>query len=222
MLSGREEGLEKKLKGLGIGRFQIMSLLQAARYYVLKGDPVKAKSFGLNRAIFYAWAKYYGTRSPYARLSRIEELLRKQILSGKKTKCPEGFIEELGECVKISPRGYYVIGDQEQTPYDYDQQVTRKIARIINPETAWEKAIKYISRFPRKILENPQLFYKYVYEPIRDTFFIKLLRGEEIEPPKEIIDRIKSLEEMIEKSKKRQLSIDMFTEKMKGGKEKET
>jgi len=38
-----------------IGRFQVMGLLQAARYYVLYGDLEKAKSFGINRAIFYAW-----------------------------------------------------------------------------------------------------------------------------------------------------------------------
>lgn len=37
-----------------------MSLLQAVRYYILTRDLEKAKSFGLNRAVFYAWAKYHG------------------------------------------------------------------------------------------------------------------------------------------------------------------
>jgi len=37
-----------------------MALLQAARYYLLTGDLEKAYSFGLNRAIFYAWAKRRG------------------------------------------------------------------------------------------------------------------------------------------------------------------
>lgn len=40
-----------------IGRFQVMAVLQAARAHLL-GLPIEsAKSFGLNRAIFYAAAK---------------------------------------------------------------------------------------------------------------------------------------------------------------------
>jgi len=37
-----------------LGRFQVMALLQAIRYYLLAGDLERAKSWGLNRAIFYA------------------------------------------------------------------------------------------------------------------------------------------------------------------------
>ncbi len=53
------EPITRKVRARGkkpvkIGRFQVMALLQAARYYVLTGDINKAKSFGLNRAIFYA------------------------------------------------------------------------------------------------------------------------------------------------------------------------
>ena len=55
--------VEKRLKALDIGRFQVMALLQTARYYRLHGDLMRAKSFGLNRAVFYAWAKHYGPRS---------------------------------------------------------------------------------------------------------------------------------------------------------------
>ncbi len=40
-----------------IGRFQVMALLQAARAHVLGYPLDEAKSFGLNRAIFYAAAK---------------------------------------------------------------------------------------------------------------------------------------------------------------------
>ena len=45
-----------------------MALLQAASYYLLKGDLNRAKSFGLNRAIFYAWAKGSGGRPAERRL----------------------------------------------------------------------------------------------------------------------------------------------------------
>ncbi|MEM2914657.1 MAG: hypothetical protein QXH91_04575, partial [Candidatus Bathyarchaeia archaeon] len=37
-----------------LGRFQVMGLLQAARYYLITGNMERAKSFGLNRAVFYA------------------------------------------------------------------------------------------------------------------------------------------------------------------------
>ena len=58
---------EKKLTATKVGRFQVMGLLQAARYYLLTGDLQKAKSFGLNRAIFYAWAKHYKAKAPRKR-----------------------------------------------------------------------------------------------------------------------------------------------------------
>ncbi len=200
--------IEKKLKALGIGRFQVMALLQAARYYTLYNDIGKAKSFGLNRAIFYAWAKHYGPHKWPYRLLRVEEELRKQIIRGRKpTKCPEGYVEVLGECVMVGPQGYYMIGDTEQTPLDYDKQVTNKIKLLIDPEKVWEIALKYVSKFPKHILKDPTKFYKYVYEPIRDTLFKELLEKGEIVPPKEILEKLKSLEEMMKKSKEKQKSI---------------
>src|SRR5574341_443806 len=42
---------------LGVGRFQVMATLQAARAHVLGLPEASAKSWGLNRAIFYAAAK---------------------------------------------------------------------------------------------------------------------------------------------------------------------
>lgn len=42
---------------MAVGRFQVMATLQAARAYVLGMRVASAKSFGLNRAIFYAAAK---------------------------------------------------------------------------------------------------------------------------------------------------------------------
>lgn len=199
--------IDKRIKALGIGRFQVMALLQAVRYYLFYKDIVKAKSWGLNRAVFYAWAKYYGSKQPY-RLLRVEEEIRKKILRGEKpSKCPEGFIEVLGECVKTSSRGYYVMGDVEQTPYDYDRQVNMKIKRLMDPEKVWEKTVEYISCFPEWVLKDPVKFYKYVYEPVRDTFFKKLVVEDRIKPPHEIIEKLESLEKMIEKSRRTQKSL---------------
>lgn len=191
---------EKKLKALGIGRFQVMALLQAARHYLIHKDLERAKSFGLNRAIFYAWAKYYGSRIP-RRLLRVQELVRKGIAPSKELKCPEGYVEELGECVKVSPRGYYVMGEEEQTPYDYDRQVTRKLKLVIDPEKAWKTALEYVSMFPREILMDPAKFYKYVYEPVRDTFIKQLLEDKPVEPPKTLLEELGKRGKRAEKQK---------------------
>ena len=206
-----EEYIEKKLKALGIGRFQVMALLQAARHYIFHKDLDKAKSFGLNRAIFYAWAKYYGPHKWPIRLMRIEEALRRQARGVGSIKCPEGYVEVLGECITVSPRGYYMIGDQEQLPIDYDRQVTKKLKPLLDPEKAWKAALEYVSNFPDYILRDPQKFYKYVYEPIRDSFFKELIIKGKVVPPQEIIEKLKSVEEMIKKSKEKQKSILDYT-----------
>ncbi len=146
-----------------VGRFQVMALLQAARYYVLKGDLEKAKSFGLNRAIFYAWAKYYGrgyqprhpTRRPVS------------------TK----LVETLGEKTPVSERGWFAMGGIEQRPEDYDRQVASRISAVVPYEEAWRAAVEYVKSFPRKVLADPQKFYKEVYEPVRDEFIEKVVKG---------------------------------------------
>jgi len=200
------------LKISGIGRFQVMALLQAARYYTIHKDMNKAKSFGLNRAIFYAWAKYYGPHTSIWRKIKLEELLRRRISEEyKRTKCPEGYVEVLGECVQVSKSGYYIIGDKEQTPVDYDNQVTRRLKKIMDPEKAWKAALEYVKQFPEWILRDPQRFYKLVYEPIRDEFFKYLIKGEQPKPPQQLIERIQSLEEAYRRAKKQQKTLLDFT-----------
>ncbi len=205
--------VERKLRALGIGRFQVMALLQAARYYVLSKDLNKAKSFGLNRAIFYAWAKYHGPHTYAWKRAKIEELIRRPTLDELRGKCPEGFVEVLGECIQVGPNGYYKIGGQEQTPRDFDVEILNKVKRIANPDKVWEIAIKYVSQFPDWVLRNPQRFYKLVYEPIRDRFFIDIARGVEPQPPKRIIERLRSIDRAYEEAKKKQKSLLDFTSK---------
>ncbi|RLG84316.1 MAG: hypothetical protein DRO40_01750 [Thermoprotei archaeon] len=196
------------LKALGVGRFQVMALLQAARYYVLYKDLGKAKSFGLNRAIFYAWAKYYGKRSGIWRYYR--SVLERPKIKEHKVKCPEGFVEVAGECVQTSPRGYFMIGDQEQTPIDFDQQVMKKISFVIDPDKVWRIVLDYVKEFPEYVLKDPQKFFKYVYEPIRDEFFKQVIEKGKIEAPKNILEKLKSFEEMLKKAKTAQKDLEEF------------
>ena len=167
-----------------IGRFQVMGLLQAARYYLLHGDIEKAKSFGLNRAIFYAWAKHYGRGyiPKYPKRSYIDIVdisTESGVQSSDKQRVQ---VDVLGEGAFVSPRGYFVIGDKEQLPEDYDRNITNKIEGVIPYELAWEAALKYLSRFPRQVLEDLVKFYEKAYEPVRDHFIelvVKELADEE-------------------------------------------
>jgi len=157
------------------GRFQVMALLQAARYYLLHGDIDRAKSWGLNRAIFYAWAKYYGpARRPSARLER----QARRYSSGTRIAEDEvKWVEVAGEKAMVSPRGWFVIGGVEQRPEDFDRYVARRFEEAgISFKEAWEAALEYLRRFPRSVLRDPQRFYKEVYEPVRDRFVEKVLR----------------------------------------------
>ncbi len=155
------------------GRFQVMALLQAVRYYLVYGDLDRAKSFGLNRAIFYAWAKYYGpSRKPLASLKTTRfygrRLSRKEVVEWR---------EVLGERVRVSRGGYYVMGGIEQRPDDFDRQVARRFIEAgIDFGEAWRAALDYVSKHPRTVLKNPQEFYKQVYEPVRDMFIERVLK----------------------------------------------
>ncbi len=161
------------------GRFPVMALLQAARYYLLYGDLEKAKSFGLNRAIFYAWAKYYGP----AKRSRIHVAVSSGEEKGGARRYSRRAGGEgewrvvAGERVQVGPSGWFMMGGVEQTPADFDRQVARRFEEAGIPfEEAWKAAIEYLKRFPKSVLTDPQKFYKEVYEPVRDRFVERVLR----------------------------------------------
>jgi len=139
-----------------VGRFQVMGLLQAARYYVLKGDLDLAKSFGLNRAVFYAWAKKrgVGVRRPARRgAGRVVER--------------EEVEEKIGDEVAFrSPRGWFIIGGQMQRPTDFDRQIAARFGDQF--KRYWDSALEYLKSFPREVLERQREFYENVYLPVRD------------------------------------------------------
>ena len=153
----RRESRGRKIPIRSIGRFQVMALVQAARYYVLKGDLEKAKSFGLNRAIFYAWAKHHGVRG--RRIKTTHERIPE-----KREKVVE---ERIGDEVAFKSKdGWFMIGGQTQKPMDFDRQVAARFGEAF--EKYWEAAVKYVKSFPREALESQREFYKKVYLPIRD------------------------------------------------------
>lgn len=158
-----------------IGRFQVMALLQAARYYILKGDLEKAKSFGLNRAIFYAWAKHTKPVSYRGKTSSIT----KYAVEKKALK-----FERIGdEEAPVTEDGWFTIGDTVQTPKDFDHQIVQKIKSIVPFETAWNTALDYLQGFPINVIESQRDFFEKVYKPVRDAFINlinKRIQGEKI------------------------------------------
>jgi len=169
-------GLEEPAGAPGrIGRFQVMALLQAARYYVLTGDLERAMSFGLNRAIFYAWAKHHGRGRAAPRAVAASG---RRVADGDVVKTSAA-----GEEAFVSKDGWFVMGGVEQRPDDYSRQVIRAIEGVVPYERAWENAVRYVESFPRSVLENPQEFYKRVYEPVRDSFADMVL-GKGKRPPR--------------------------------------
>jgi len=193
--------IEQKLRSFRIGRVQVMALLQAARYYVLTGDLEKAKSFGLNRAIFYAWAKYHGPRGKFIDYRKVLEVLSKERRRMEDVKDKTRIEEEAPR----GPRGYFMIGDKEQKPWEFDDQILRKISFIMDPDKAWKLAVEYVKQFPSWILQDPQRFYKLVYEPVRDHFFVEIALGRVPKPPKDIAERIRSLDELLKPTKQARL-----------------
>ncbi|ALU11429.1 hypothetical protein EYM_00895 [Ignicoccus islandicus DSM 13165] len=166
------------------GRFPVMGLLQAVRYYILSGDVLEALSFGLNRAIFYAWLKYHYNPSKIRRprgyseeeLERIEKL------------------RPLGPLKDKAPRSgkWFEIGGQVQRPEDFFKQVAKKFDYSGMPfEIAWDRAFEYVSLFPEHVLRDPNLFFKYVYEPVRDNFLLVYKR--EARPKLPPVHRYRSL-----------------------------
>ncbi|MEM0080207.1 MAG: hypothetical protein QW118_08320 [Nitrososphaerota archaeon] len=160
MESEKEDVGDLEVSRQSIGRFQVMALLQAARYYLLFGDLDLAKSFGLNRAIFYAWAKKRGithrTVKPLPRTSSMKSSREVEVSVGDEV----AFRRE---------DGWFTIGGEEQRPVDFDRQIISRFGGRKEFEKYWNAALKYLENFPRSILESQKDFYEKVYLPVRDN-----------------------------------------------------
>ncbi len=151
-----------------------MALLQAARYYLLTGDLERAYSFGLNRAIFYAWAKRRGVPAAASRPR----------LSGAKPveEAKEGdrVVVYVGdEQAYVSSNGWFTMGGVEQRPEDFKREVVRRIEEVMPFEEAWRLALEYVGSFDKRVLLSHSEFFEKVYLPVRDSFPEGLKRRDE-------------------------------------------
>ncbi|MHA2426540.1 MAG: hypothetical protein ACXADB_00670 [Candidatus Hermodarchaeia archaeon] len=153
---------------MAVGRFQVMAVLQAARAHLLGLELASAKSWGLNRAIFYAAAKRGFKGAKPVKRSRSE-------VKGKPVQeTPEAY--HLGSEVAFkAPQQedllYFTIGGKVQTREEFQRQIEARFGPTF--EQAWEEALKYVRSFEDSTLLSQSAFFNSVYKPRRDEFATK-------------------------------------------------
>jgi hypothetical protein len=150
-----------------VGRFQVMAILQAARANELGLSLSQAKSWGLNRAIFYAAAKR-GFKERKIPGRRREEIERGPI---ERTRDAYYLGNEMAYVSKKGGRFYFTIGGESQTERDFKRQIENRFEDAF-PE-AWKESLEIVRQYPKEILLSQDAFFSEVYKPRRDDLASK-------------------------------------------------
>ncbi|MEO0098757.1 MAG: hypothetical protein ABIK99_01135 [candidate division WOR-3 bacterium] len=153
---------------MAVGRFQVMAVLQAARAYCLGMKLAEAKSWGLNRAIFYAAAKR-GFIKPKPGLPKTPKLKLPKEVNLEAVKKSYGVYtlgDEMAYAVEVKGEKLFTIGDAVQTPEDFARQVESRFGR--NFSKAWAEAVAICRGYDKGVLLSQRYFYETVYKPRRD------------------------------------------------------
>jgi hypothetical protein len=151
-----------------------MAVLQAARAYILGFDESLAKSWGLNRAIFYAAAKKGVKKTPLQLKTELKQiLLRERRLPQEEiTKIQQSFqvINRLGDemaySIEIDNKLYFTIGDKIQTEEEFAKQIESRFSGKFNQ--AWQEALDICKSYDKGVLLSQRYFFETVYKPRRD------------------------------------------------------
>lgn len=142
-----------------------MATLQAVRAHVLGLSAAAARSWGLNRAIFYAAAKRgFAGRAPAGpsghRGRRSEDAVPAM----------EAFFlgDDKAYAVRQGDEIRFAIGGEVQTPEQFVRQVEARFGGTF--PAAWEEAVRIVQAAPRDMLTSQEAFYQRVYRPRRDEF----------------------------------------------------
>jgi hypothetical protein len=146
----------------GVGRFQVMATLQAARAKALGLPMASAKSWGLNRAIYYAAAKRGFSKAAGQTPARPKgvRVVREHHLGDDK-----------GYAVTKGGVMLFTIGGEVQMPEAFRKQIEARFAGTF--AEAWKEARAVIADAPREVLESRDGFYMRVYRPRRDILASK-------------------------------------------------
>ncbi len=158
---------------LRIGRFQVMAVLQAARAFLLGMPLYLAKSWGLNRAIFYAAAKrgFKKARLPSRPVRTLAELKAKPILKSKNVQ----FLgDEAAFIMEVGGKIYFTIGGKPQTEEDFRKQIESRFSPIF--DRIWKEALEIVKEFAPEVLLSQRRFFNEVYKPLRDELAEKWSR----------------------------------------------
>jgi hypothetical protein len=146
-----------------------MAVLQAARAHSLGMPLDRAKSWGLNRAIFYAAAKrgFIAKERPMSK--RGPEAIQKRPIEEK----PDVYYlgDEMAHKVKEGGRTYFKIGDEAQTEETFARQIEARFGSRFGD--AWNEALSIIKKFDKGTLLSQRAFYDQVYRPRRDELASK-------------------------------------------------
>jgi len=152
-----------------VGRFQVMAILQAARAQACGLSLDESKSWGLNRAIFYAAAKR-GFRAVRAKPPPLKisaaVVGRRYLKRGAVKEEVSQLGDEIAYKTKVGDNIYYTIGGETQTPEDYSKQIMLRFGGKYRQ--AWEEALELVKKHPKSILLSQNEFFQQVYKPVRD------------------------------------------------------
>jgi hypothetical protein len=153
---------------MAVGRFQVMAVLQAARAHILGLEIPSAKSWGLNRAIFYAAAKRgFKGQKPVKRT-------RGEVKEEPITETPEAYHLGSEVAFKAPPDDgplYFTIGEKIQTEEEFNRQIEGRFGTAFNQ--AWQEALEYVGTFEEETLLSQTKFFDSVYKPRRDELATK-------------------------------------------------
>ncbi len=152
-----------------VGRFQVMATLQAARALLLGLPEETAKSWGLNRAIFYAAAKRGFKEKPIPVTPRTWETIERTPV--QETRDAYFLGDEMAYKAMEGERTYFTIGGELQTEEGFEAQIQSRFAGKFNE--AWEEALRIVKSFNTRVLLSQKAFYEEVYRPRRDELAAK-------------------------------------------------
>ena len=150
-----------------VGRFQVMATLQAARAKELGLSVTAAKSWGLNRAIYYAAAKR-GFKEKRASRRSLNEVEKRPL---HKTRDAYFLGDEIAYTSKKGRRSYFTIGGKLQTGSDFKRQIEKRFGETF--PKAWKESLQIVRQYPKETLLSQSGFFDEVYRSRRDELASK-------------------------------------------------
>jgi hypothetical protein len=143
-----------------------MATLQAARAKVLGMKVAEAKSWGLNRAIFYAAAKRGFKSLGGGKTMPKLDVPTKSAKDIEKTLGTHYLGDEYAYKLEIDGKTLFTIGDEVQTDKDFKKKIESRFGETF--KSAWQEALKICREYDKDVLRSQRDFFGKVYKPRRD------------------------------------------------------